>query len=312
MKDRLLSAILIGVALGVAGCGGAPEGVPSASGFAVSSASEAGNADRVAACAAAGNRATQVACLVPVAEDLLARAYAPVVESRGLTFARPTVVTDAAGAQTACGKLSQVSYCPQDGIVSLPLNRLQSIGDRAATEVEWGPESTAYFAEELTPEQLSQGGAYGAIMALSHEYGHHIQTLIGYEKVNADQMAAEPDKAANLSSEFELMADCFAGWTAAVLDKAGAYDVTPADQWAAVTALAEVGDDFMQENRGGAESVKPATTFNHGAANERANAWVEGVGLGLDKKEPYVACLAVVDTLIAGRSNASPSASATG
>lgn len=300
-------------AAALAGCSGAPDAVPSASAFAIPSVDGAGVPDQAAACAAQADRAAVVACLLPLAEDLLAQAYAPIVTSRGLEFTRPTVSMAPGGAETKCGKLSSVSYCPQDHVISLPVARLVSLGDRSATEVEWGAETKDYFASKLTTGQLAQGGPYGAIMALSHEYGHHVQTLIGYEQINANEMKAQPDKAAYYSSEFELMADCFAGWSAGVLDAGKAFDVTPQDQWAAITALAEVGDDFIQENRGGASAGKSTATFDHGAANERANAWVDGAGLGLDGKEPYAGCLALVDGLMADRAPsgaASASASA--
>ena len=294
------------LAVALAGCSGAPAGVPSASSFAVPTAAEPSTIQAMQACSSTSERSEWAACAVPVMEDLLAAAYSPIVESRGLEFVRPTVVMGTA--KTACGDLNQVAYCPQDYTLALPLDRLTTIGDNSATTVDWGDETSAYFTDKLTPEEMSTGGAYGALMAMAHEYAHHIQTLIGYERINSDQMASEPDKAATYSSEFELMADCFAGWAAAVTDKNGAYDVTPKDQWAAITALAEIGDDFIQESRG---TSKSSDSFNHGAANERANAWVDGAGFALDGKEPYEACLARSISLIDERtgSSASPAAS---
>ena len=308
-----LPALALIAALALVGCSGSPTAVPSASGFTIPDVTDATSAAAVDACDAIADRAQRAACLVPVAEQLLARAYAPVVESRGIAFTAPKVVTDAKGTTTACGDLTRVAYCPQDGTIVLPLAKFATLGDHAATQVEWGPQSMSYFTEVLTPDQLKVGGAYGAVMALSHEYAHHIQTLIGYERVNSQLMTDQPDKAPYYSSEFELMADCFAGWTAAVLDESGAFDIRPPDQWAAVTALAEVGDDFIQENRGSGAATKPAQTFNHGAANERANAWVQGIGLGLDGAEPYAQCLALADQLIDARtpSSASPVPSGT-
>lgn len=282
----------------VTACSGTPAEVPSATAFAVPSMIAAASGD-ASSCAALPSRREQAECLIPIAEDLLAEAYAPVVESRGIEFVRPTIVTDDAGATTECGELRRVAYCPVDYVITLPLTTASALGDRSATEVEWGAETRDYFASALTEDELASGGAYGAIMALSHEYGHHVQSLIGYERINADLMSSNPDQAARYSSEFELMADCFAGWTAAVLDQSEALSVSPLDQWAAITALAEVGDDFIQEDRG--RPVAPVEQFNHGAANERANAWVEGAGFGFDGKEPYGQCIALVDGILGNR-----------
>lgn len=304
---RLLALGLLST-LALVACTSAPTAVPSATGYAVPAFSDAAMASEVAACADLGSRREQTTCLLPHAEEAFATAYSPVVTSRGVEFTRPKVVTADQGAETACGTLTRVAYCPSDATIVLPLDRLATIGDRAATDVEWGPQTLGYFSAKLTPEQMASGGDFGAITALAHEYAHHVQSLIGYERMNADLMESQPAKASFYSSEFELMADCFAGWMAATLDQGGVYQVEGVDQWAAVTALAEVGDDFIQERRGGSAAVQPSQTFNHGAANERANAWVEGAGYGFDGLEPYQACLALADDLIDGRTAASPAA----
>ena len=304
---RLLALGLLST-LALAACTSAPMAVPSATGYAAPSFSDPAMAGDIAACGDLGTRREQITCLLPRAEEAFAEAYTPVVTSRGVEFTRPKVVTPDRSAETACGTLSRVAYCPSDATIVLPLDFLSTIGDRAASEVEWGPKTMGYFSAKLTPEQMSSGGDFGAITALAHEYAHHVQSLIGYERVNADLMEAQPAKASFYSSEFELMADCFAGWMAATLDQGGVYQVEGVDQWAAVTALAEVGDDFIQERRGGTAAVQPSQTFNHGAANERANAWVEGAGYGFDGREPYQACLTLADQLIDGRTGANPTA----
>ena len=292
----LVGAVAVG-SLVLAGCGGTSDAVPSASGFGIASLASAQAATGLTECAAITDRAAQVDCALPYAAELLADVYAPIVESRGLEFTAPRLAYEST--ETECGTLSNVAYCPQDATIVLPRQRLISIGDRSATEVEWGPQSMSYFTQELTPEQLSAGGSFGAVTALAHEYAHHVQALIGYERLNAEAMKAEPDKVPEISSEFELMADCFAGWASAVLDQQGAVQIEPIDQWAAVTALAEVGDDFIQEGRG--SDPEPPRTFEHGAANERANAWVEGAGYGFDGSEPYEGCLALSKQLISSR-----------
>lgn len=299
---RRTPGLFLVVALLLAGCSSAPDAVPSATDFAVPTLARSGDMQRASACSKLGDRPSRVSCLLPVAEALLARVYAPIVESRGLQFTRPKVISTGDSTQTACGLLNRIAYCPDDGTIFLLASRLDTLGDSAATNVEWGPQTLSYFTEVLTPEDLRAGGAYGAVMALAHEYAHHVQTLLGYERVNTYEMTNQPEKAAYYSSEFELMADCFAGWAAAVLNEQREYRLRPIDQWAAVTALAEVGDDFIQESRGGSASVAPQQSFNHGAANERANAWVQGVGFGIDAKEPFAACLALADTMLDGRS----------
>jgi predicted metalloprotease len=298
----------------LAGCAGfgstPPTAVPSASSFATAAVVAPKSLRSAKECSALPARAAQVKCLLPLAEVLLAQAYAPVVESRGITFTRPTVITESGGVETKCGRLDRTAYCPVDGVIVLPVDKLATLGDRAARDVKWSDQVMTYFRSALTEEQLQHGGAYGPVMALAHEYGHHVQQLLGYVSTNTAAMTEQPKRASELSSELELMADCFAGWIAGTVDAANAFEVEPIDQWAAVTALAEVGDDFVSESRGTPAEEVAAQTFDHGAANERANAWVSGVGVGLDGGEPYEKCLVVARDLIAGRQQKSPSPSA--
>ena len=236
-------------------------------------------------------RAEQATCLLPIAEELLGRAFAPVTESRDREFVPPRIVTDDGGATTTCGVMTKVAYCPGDGVIVVPLDSLATLGDRAARDVDWSAGVLDYFRGLLKPEQMSVSGPYGVVTALAHEYAHHVQNLIGYVEVSAAEASRRPDERAEQSSELELTADCMAGWFSGASDASGAYGVTPEDQWAAVTALAEVGDDFRGELRGESADAQSVTTFEHGASDERANAWVAGVGLGLDGKEPFASCL---------------------
>ena len=293
MADRRRSHIALALCSGLAlaACAsGAPIAVPSASGFRPASFAQ-GDSAEVSTCITQEDRAAEARCLLPLTEAALARAFAPVTESRGREFAPPRIITDDGGATTACGLMTKVAYCPGDHVIVLPLDSLTTLGDRAAREVEWSPSVLSYFRDQLEPQQLTVSGPYGVVTALAHEYAHHVQNLIGYVDVNTARVSQNPAARAEQSSELELTADCMAGWFAGASDDANAYEVTPQDQWAAVTALAEVGDDFRGEIRGASASL-PATSFEHGAADERANAWVAGVGLGLDGEEPFAACLA--------------------
>ena len=290
-RRRLLLTFALFGGLVIAGCSPpAPAAVPTASGFAPASLAAADSAE-ISDCMSRNGRAEQANCLLPIAEDLLGKVFAPVTESRDREFVAPRIITEDGGATTSCGAMTKVAYCPGDRVIVVPLDSLATLGDRAARDVDWSAGVLDYFRGLLNPEQMSVSGHYGVVTALAHEYAHHVQNLIGYVDVSTAEASRRPDERAEQSSELELTADCMAGWFAGASDASGAYGVTPEDQWAAVTALAEVGDDFRGELRGGSADAQSVTTFEHGASDERSSAWVAGVGMGLDGKEPFAACL---------------------
>jgi len=154
------------------------------------------------------------------------------------------------GVDTACGAASSQTgpfYCPADSLVYIDLGFMQQLEEQLVG-------ATSDLAEQYI---------------LAHEYGHHIQNLLG---TNAEvQRAAErnADLGRQYSIALELQADCFAGaWVGArnVLENAAELDE-------AIKAAEGVGDDRIQMKTQG--RVDPES-WTHGSAEQRKSWFLTG------------------------------------
>jgi predicted metalloprotease len=132
------------------------------------------------------------------------------------------------------------------------------------------------FFDELT-RRFDAPGDFAGAYVLAHEFGHHVQTLLGIEGDVRRQQRANPDDANELSVRLELQADCFAGvWANSVYDREAVSD---ADIEEGLNAAAAVGDDRLQQQ--GQGRVDP-DTFTHGTSEQRTT-WFRA---GFDSGDP--------------------------
>ncbi len=161
------------------------------------------------------------------------------------------------GVQTGCGAASSATgpfYCPADSQVYLDLGFFRDLQSR-----------------------FGAPGDFAQAYVVAHEFGHHVQNLLGVNEQVRRQQAKNPDKANLLSVRLELQADCFAGiWAHSAYQE---QLLEEGDLEEGLNAAAAVGDDRIQEQSGG--GVDPHS-FTHGTSEQR----MEWFKKGYDSGEP--------------------------
>jgi uncharacterized protein len=173
----------------------------------------------------------------------------------GRQFVQPKMVFFTSNTNTGCGAAESSAgpfYCPADQKIYLDLAFLQKL-----------------------ETQLKFGGDLAEQYVIAHEYGHHIQNLLGTSDAVEQADRQHPDQANAISVKLELQADCFAGmWVKSAQDR---NLLEPGDMNEALGAAHAVGDDTIQQEMQG--RVNP-DTFTHGTSAQRQSWFNQGVKFG--------------------------------
>ena len=164
--------------------------------------------------------------------------------------------------QTSCGAASSGSgpfYCPADQLVYIDLT----------------------FFDQLKQQFGAEGGLFVDAYVLAHEYGHHVQNLLG---TNTQVTPGETGPTSG-TVRLELQADCYAGTWAnhaeTVPDDSGQpliAEINQDDIDRALDAAARIGDDFIQTNLGSGRVDQNA--FTHGSSEQRQKWFMTGYESG--------------------------------
>ncbi len=174
----------------------------------------------------------------------------------GQTY-RPAVLVLFSGATSSgCGAASAETgpfYCPPDERVYIDLE----------------------FFDDLEARFGAEGGDFAQAYVIAHEYGHHLQNLLGIEARMRELQQQNRSKANEYSVRLELQADCFAGVWGNHAFETGKVPRSEIAQ--ALDAAAAVGDDRIQKAAGA--RVNPES-FTHGTSAQRQKWFNTGFDTG--------------------------------
>lgn len=185
----------------------------------------------------------------------------------GQEYQEATLVLFTQAVQTGCGIGSAQTgpfYCPVDQRAYIDLS----------------------FYRRVLAQDFGAPGDFARAYVLAHEYGHHVQTLLGIDDEVRSKVDEDPGRRNDLSIRQELQADCFAGvWGHSVYRR---NLLEEGDLEKALTAAAAIGDDRIQQTTQG--RVTPEN-WTHGSSEQRVR-WFRA---GFDSGDP-TACDTFTDT----------------
>jgi len=172
----------------------------------------------------------------------LNRTWEPLFRQANIEFRRPKLVFYSQQGQSGCGAAQSAMgpfYCPSDEGIYL---------------------DTDFFRQ--MDQELGAGGQFARIYVIAHEYGHHMQNLLGTSNQVRGLQQRNPSAANRLSVRLELQADCYAGaWAGKNRDRLDSGDME-----SGLNAAHQIGDDTLMKAAG----RRPVeASFTHGSSAQR-------------------------------------------
>lgn len=176
--------------------------------------------------------------------------------SFGVDYVEANTVFFSGPVSTGCGQASSEVgpfYCPLDSKVYFDLEFLQ-----------------------VLQQNFGATGDLAAQYIVAHEYGHHVQNVLGINEQMRRAQQSDPARANQYSVALELQADCLAGaWVRDAADRSLLDN--PEEIEEALNAAAAVGDDRIQQKTQG--RVDPES-WTHGSSAQRVQWFQRGYQTG--------------------------------
>jgi hypothetical protein len=186
--------------------------------------------------------------IVGAAEDV----WSPLLRAQGVNFSPATFTAYDNATPTGCGTGQSSAgpfYCPGDNHIYLDL---------------------AFFNE--LAQRFGSPGEFARAYVIAHEYGHHIQNLLG----TMDRHGGRSHGADSDSVRVELQADCYAGvWAYHANQQFNILQTGDVEE--GLKAASAVGDDTLQKE---SQGYAVADSFTHGSSAQRMRWFQRGLGGG--------------------------------
>jgi predicted metalloprotease len=181
--------------------------------------------------------------------------WTEIFSKSGQTYPRAQLVLFRNGTRSGCGVAQSAMgpfYCPADQSAYIDLA----------------------FYDQLSG-RFGAPGDFAQAYVIAHEFGHHVQNVLGISDEVRSAQQSNPRNANQLSVLLELQADCFAGvWGHSAAQR---NHLEPGDIEEGLGAAAAVGDDNIQQQSGGFVNQE---SWTHGSAQQRSQWFRRGFESG--------------------------------
>lgn len=225
-----------------------------------SSAGQADNQEIEKSCKTGEDANNKLECAIVADINSIQAYWSATLPGLGRRYTEIDTVWFSGQVNTGCGAADSGSgpfYCPGDKLVYIDLS----------------------FYDQLKQDFGATGGPFVNAYVLAHEYGHHVQDLLGAEAKVRTRSGPKSD-----SVRLELQADCYAGvWAKHATEPADGgpaliSEITQEDVDNALDAASRIGDDYIQKNLGGGQIDR--SRFTHGSSAQREKWFVTGYQTG--------------------------------
>lgn len=188
------------------------------------------------------------------------KTWTKVFSQNGMSFRPAKVVLFETVTRSGCGTAQSEMgpfYCPADETIYMDMS----------------------FFNELQQRFGAKVGQFTVAYVLGHEYGHHIQNVLGtLNKIDQLRRSGSYSETQlnKVSVANELQADFYAGLWAKHTDIREKF-LEPGDIQEAMSAAAAVGDDNIQKR---AQGYVNQESFTHGSSAQREEWFLKGYNTG--------------------------------